>query len=77
MQCQVTTKNVRIFYIGSGKIAGTNSGCIIGAESCIVMSSVTRPNQWNKGGGGREFLEKLWCCVDGGYKKIIWFNFID
>ena len=52
MQCQVTTKNVRIFYIGSGKIAGTNSGCIIGAESCIVMSSVTRPNQWNKGGGG-------------------------
>ena len=38
--------------MGSGKTAGTNSGCIIGAESCIVMSSVTRPNQWNKGGGG-------------------------
>ena len=69
MQRQVTTKNVRICYIGSGKIAGTNSGCIIGAESCIVMSSVTRPNQWNKGRGGREFLEKLWCYVDGGYKK--------
>ena len=45
--------------MGSGKIAGTNSGCIIGTESCIVMSSVTRPNQWNKGGGEGVFRETV------------------